>query len=176
MDLKPIRTEEDHRVASREASEFFDHGPDPGTPAGDRFEILLMLLDDYERRHHPITPPDPVEAIKFRMAQSGLTAKDLTPMIGKLNRVYEILSYKRPLTLAMICRLHRDLHIPAESLDLSKTDQRDRRCWQRLKAKHRWFRKCSAAGYMAQEDENLANKRHDMSGAISPAINTLNQT
>ena len=116
MDLKPIRTEEDYRVALREASASFDHEPDPGTPAGDRFEILLMLLDDYERKHDPIAPPDPVEAIKFRMAQSGLTAKDLTPMIGKLNRVYEILSYKRPLTLAMIRRLHHDLHIPAESL------------------------------------------------------------
>ena len=116
MDLKPIRTEEDYRVALREASASFDHEPEPGTPAGDRFEILLMLLEDYERKHHPIAPPDPVEAIKFRMAQSGLTAKDLTPMIGKLNRVYEILSYKRPLTLAMIRRLHEDLHIPAESL------------------------------------------------------------
>jgi len=116
MDLKPIRNEEDYRVALREASACSDHEPDPGTPAGDRFEILLMFLDDYERKHHPIAPPDPVEAIKFRMAQSGLTAKDLTPMIGGLNRVYEILSYKRPLTLAMIRRLHRDLHIPAESL------------------------------------------------------------
>ena len=100
----------------REASASFDHEPEPGTSAGDRFEIRSMLLDDYARKHHPIAPPDPVEAIKFRMAQSGLTAKDLTPMIGKLNRVYEILNYKRPLTLAMIRRLHADLHIPAESL------------------------------------------------------------
>lgn len=116
MELKPIRTENDYSTALRQASAFFDKEPEPGSPEGDRFEILLMLIENYEQRHHPIEAPDPIEAIKFRMEQSGLTAKDLTPMIGKLNRVYEILSYKRPLTLAMIRRLHLDLHIPAESL------------------------------------------------------------
>ena len=116
MELKPIRTEQDYSAALQEVSTFFDKEPEPGTPDGDRFEILMMLIENYEQKHYAIEAPDPIEAIKFRMEQSGLTAKDLTPMIGKLNRVYEILNYKRPLTLAMIRRLHVDLHIPADSL------------------------------------------------------------
>lgn len=116
MELKPIRTEQDYSAALSEVSAFFDKEPEPGTPAGDRFEILMMLIENYEQKHHAIEAPDPIEAIKFRMEQSGLTPKDLTPMIGKLNRVYEILNYKRPLTLAMIRRLHVDLRIPADSL------------------------------------------------------------
>jgi HTH-type transcriptional regulator/antitoxin HigA len=75
-----------------------------------------MLIEAYESAVYPVTAPDPVAAIKFRMEQAGLAAKDLVPMIGKLNRVYEILNYKRPLTLAMIRRLHAGLHISAESL------------------------------------------------------------
>lgn len=116
MELKPIRTEHDYSAALSEVSAFFDKEPEPGTAEGDRFEILLMLIENYEQKHHAIEAPDPIEAIKFRMEQSGLTPKDLTPMLGKLNRVYEILNYKRPLTLAMIRRLHVDLRIPAASL------------------------------------------------------------
>ena len=77
---------------------------------------MVTLIEAYERKHYPIDPPDPIEAIKFRMEQGGLTVKDLEPMIGKSNRVYEVLSGKRNLTLPMIRRLHRDLGIPAESL------------------------------------------------------------
>ena len=77
---------------------------------------LVTLVEAYERRHFPLEHPDPVEAIKFQMDQMGLTPKDLEPMIGRLNRVYEILNYKRPLTLKMIWKLHRGLGIPAESL------------------------------------------------------------
>ena len=116
MELKPIKTEHDYSVALREVSAFFDTEPEPGTADGDRFEILMMLIENYEQKHHVIAAPDPIEAIKFRMEQAGLGPKDLMPMIGKLNRVYEILSYKRPLTLAMIRRLHLDLHILAGSL------------------------------------------------------------
>ena len=79
-------------------------------------DILATLVQAYEARHFPIGAPDPVEAIKFRMEQSGLTVKDLEPMIGRSNRVYEVLNHKRPLTLAMIRRLHRSLGIPAEVL------------------------------------------------------------
>jgi HTH-type transcriptional regulator/antitoxin HigA len=78
--------------------------------------VLVTLVEAYEARHFPMELPDPIEAIKFRMEQTGLTPKDLQPMIGKLNRVYEILNRTRPLTLKMIWRLHRDLNIPAESL------------------------------------------------------------
>ena len=111
--LRPIRTDDDHRTAVRELSAFSENEPEPGTPEGDRFEVLLTLVESYESKHFPIDLPDPVEAIKFRMEQSGLTAKDLQPMIGRLNRVYEVLNRKRPLTLAMIRRLHRSLGIPA---------------------------------------------------------------
>lgn len=116
MDIKPIRTEADYKAALSTASAFFNNPPATGTPEGDHFEILLMLIDAYEHKQYPIAAPDPIEAIKFRMEQSGLTAKDLQPMIGRLNRVYEVLNYKRPLTLAMIRRLHLELGIPAESL------------------------------------------------------------
>ncbi len=116
MDIRPIHSEDDYRAAMREISEYFDNEPEPGTPDGDRFDILLTLSEAYEAKHFPVDLPDPVEAIKFRMEQGGLTPKDLVPMIGRMNRVYEILNRKRPLTLAMIRKLHEELGIPAESL------------------------------------------------------------
>lgn len=116
MEIRPIHTEQDHRAALKELSAYFDNEPEPGTPAGDRFEVLLTLVEAYETRNFPVNLPDPVEAIKFRMEQSGLTPKDLQPMIGRMNRVYEVLNRKRPLTLKMIWKLHRELGIPAESL------------------------------------------------------------
>lgn len=116
MELKPIRTEEQYEAALREASVYFDKEPEPGTEEGDRFEVLLMLIEKYEAAQYPIGPADPVEAIKFRMEQAGLTPKDLEPMIGRTNRVYEVLARRRPLTLPMIRRLHAGLGIPAETL------------------------------------------------------------
>lgn len=116
MDIRPIRTKADYKAALREVSAYFDTEPEPRTPEGDRFEVLLTLVEAYEAQHFPVELPDPVEAIKFRMDQAGLTPKDLVPAIGRLNRVYEILGRKRPLTLAMIWRLHERFGIPAESL------------------------------------------------------------
>jgi HTH-type transcriptional regulator / antitoxin HigA len=116
MEIRPIRTEEDYKAALREVSAYFDNEPTPGSPEGDRFEVLLTLVEAYEARHYPIDLPDPVEAIKFRMEQAGLTPKDLVPFIGRLNRVYEILNRKRPLTLNMIWKLNQNLGIPAECL------------------------------------------------------------
>lgn len=116
MNIRPIRTHEDYEAALRQASFFFDNEPEPGTEDGDTFEVLLTLIDVYESRHYPMEAPDPVEAIKFRMEQGGLTVKDLVPSIGQTNRVYEILSRKRELTLPMIRNLHRNLGIPVESL------------------------------------------------------------
>ena len=116
MDIRPIHTAADYRAALREVSVYFDNEPEPGTPDGDRFDVLLTLVDAYEAKQFPIDLPDPVEAIKFRMEQAGLTPKDLVPAIGRLNRVYEILARKRPLTLNMIWRLHERFGIPAESL------------------------------------------------------------
>jgi HTH-type transcriptional regulator/antitoxin HigA len=116
MDIHPIRTEADYKKALDAVAPYFDKEPEPGSDEGDRFEILVTLIEAYEARHFPLDKPDPIEAIKFRMEQSGLAVKDLEPIIGRTNRVYEVLNRKRPLTLAMIRRLHRDLGIPAEVL------------------------------------------------------------
>ena len=114
MDIKPIRTKTDHKRALKEIELLMM--AKAGTPKGDRLDVLATLVEAYEKKHYPIDLPDPVEAIKFRMDRSGLTVKDLEPMIGKPNRVYEILNHSRPLTLAMIRRLHTGLGIPVESL------------------------------------------------------------
>ena len=116
MDIRPIHNEADYKAALAAASAYFDNEPEPGTEDADRFEILLTLIQSWESKHFPVDLPDPIEAIKFRMEQSGLAIKDLEPMIGRPNRVYEVLNKKRPLTLAMIRRLHRGLGIPAEVL------------------------------------------------------------
>jgi HTH-type transcriptional regulator/antitoxin HigA len=116
MEIKPIRTEQDYEAALAAVAPFFDAEPEPGSIEADRFEIMVMLIEAYEAKHYRIDPPDPIEAIKFRMEQAGLGVKDLEPMIGRSNRVYEVLSKRRPLTLPMIRRLHRGLGIPAESL------------------------------------------------------------
>jgi HTH-type transcriptional regulator/antitoxin HigA len=116
MDIHPIRSDADYRKALDAVSPFFDKVPEEGTEEADRFEVLVTLIEAYEARHFPLDKPDPIEAIKFRMEQAGLTVKDLEPIIGRTNRVYEVLNRKRPLTLAMIRRLHRDLGIPAEVL------------------------------------------------------------
>lgn len=113
MNIRPIHTNADYKAVLKEISELMQSDPELGTPKGDRLDILVTLVQAYEARHMPITPPDPVEAIKFRMDQCGLSVKDLEPLIGKPNRVYEILNRKRPLTLAMIRRLHHNLGIPA---------------------------------------------------------------
>jgi len=122
MDIKPIRTKADHRAALKEIEGLMSARA--GTPEGDRLDVLATLVEAWEKKHYPLELPDPIEAIKFRMEQSGLVAKDLVPMIGRLNRVYEVLNRKRPLTLQMIRRLHRDLGIPAESLIKAATERR----------------------------------------------------
>jgi HTH-type transcriptional regulator/antitoxin HigA len=124
MNIRPIRTEDDYHAAMREISAFFENEPEPTSEDGERFEILLTLAEAYEAKHFPIDLPDPVAAIKFRMDQAGLTAKDLEPMIGRSNRVYEVLNRKRPLTLPMIRKLHDRLGIPAESLIRPSLDLR----------------------------------------------------
>ncbi len=116
MDIHPIRNEADYKAALATVSGWFDQEPEPGTQDADRFEILVTLIQAYEARQYPVLPPDPIDAIKFRMEQSGLGIKDLEPMIGRSNRVYEVLNRKRALTLPMIRRLHRGLGIPAEVL------------------------------------------------------------
>jgi HTH-type transcriptional regulator/antitoxin HigA len=116
MNIHPVRSKSDYKAALRELSAYFDNEPEPGTADGDRFEILATLVEAYEAKHFPIEAPDPIEAIRFRMEQGGLTVKDLVPSISRPNRVYEVLNRKRGLTIDMIRNLHRNLGIPAESL------------------------------------------------------------
>jgi len=114
MDIKPIKTDADYRSTLKEIESLMTSEPD--TPEGEKLDVLATLVEAYESKRYPLDLPDPVAAIKFEMEQKGLTVKDLEPMIGKSNRVYEILNHKRSLTLKMIWRLHRGLGIPAESL------------------------------------------------------------
>ncbi len=116
MEIRPVHTQADYKAALKEISILMESDPDLGTPEGDRLDVLTTLVQAYEARHVKIDAPAPVEAIKFRMEQSGLSIKDLEPMIGRSNRVYEVLNRKRPLTLGMIRRLHRQLGIPAQVL------------------------------------------------------------
>ena len=114
MDIKPIKTDADYRATLQDIDSFMMAESD--SPEGEKLNILVTLAEAYEAKHFPMDLPDPVEAIKFEMERKGLTVKDLEPMIGKRNRVYEILNHKRPLTLNMIRKLHKGLGIPAESL------------------------------------------------------------
>ncbi|MCY7294863.1 helix-turn-helix domain-containing protein [Alteromonas sp. a30] len=114
MDIRPIKTDADYRAALNDIENLMMAEPD--TIEGEKLDILVTLVEAYEAKHFPMDLPDPVEAIKFEMERKGLTVKDLEPMIGKSNRVYEILNRKRSLTLKMIWKLHEGLGIPAESL------------------------------------------------------------
>lgn len=116
MDIQPIRTKANHKAALKLVSKLVDLDPAPRTPDGDLLDVLSTLVAAYEAQHFPIEPADPIEAIKFRMDQQGLVPRDLEPMIGRLNRVYEVLARRRPLTMAMAWKLHKQLGIPAESL------------------------------------------------------------
>jgi HTH-type transcriptional regulator/antitoxin HigA len=113
-ELKPIRSEADYERSLAEVERLW--GARCGTPAGDRLDVLATLIDAYEAERYPMDPPDPIEAIKFRMEQQGLTRKDLEPMIGTRTRVAEILNRKRALSISMIRRLHARLGISAEVL------------------------------------------------------------
>ncbi len=114
MTIAPIRSARDHSRALRRIEQLMD--AKLGTKAGDELDVLATLVEAYEAKHHAICPPDPIEAIKFRMDQLGMTRKDLAAMLGGRGRVSEILTGKRGLSLDMIRRLHRKLHIPLESL------------------------------------------------------------
>ena len=114
MDIKPIKTAKDYRGTLREIEGLMQAKAD--TPQGDRLDVLVTLVEAYERIHYPMDLPDAVEAIKFRMEQQSLTVDDLAQVIGRRNRVYEILNRTRPLTLRMIQGLNAKFGIPAESL------------------------------------------------------------
>jgi HTH-type transcriptional regulator / antitoxin HigA len=114
MNLKPIRSKKDLSEALARIDELID--AKPGAPEYDELEILSTLVEAYEEKHCPILPPDPVEAIKFRMDQLGLKQADIAKYFGGKNRASEVLSRKRPLSLRMIRNLHINLKIPSDSL------------------------------------------------------------
>lgn len=114
MNIKPIKTEEDNRAALARIAEIFD--AEPNTPEGDELDVLATLVEAFEEAHYPIAPPDPIEAIKFRMEQQGLEDKDLVPFLGQRSRVTEILNRQRRLSISMIRKLHEGLKIPLDSL------------------------------------------------------------
>lgn len=114
MDIKPIRNDQDLARALARLDAIW--GAAAGSPEGDELEILALLIEKYEDEHYPMPMSDPIEAIKFRMDQQGLTPRDLEPFIGPSGRVSEVLNHKRPLSLRMIKRLHDGLHIPYKSL------------------------------------------------------------
>lgn len=121
MNIRPIRNKTDHKAALREISTLMDADPKRGSAEFDKLDVLVTLVHAYEEKHHPIAPADPIEAIRFRMEQLGLAAKDLVPSIGATHRVYEVLNRKRDLTLPMIRKLHAQLDIPAETLIRGRT-------------------------------------------------------
>src|ERR1700736_3963397 len=113
-ELKPIRTKTDYKAALAEVERLW--GTKSGTPKGDRLDVLATLIDAYEKRHYPMDPPDPIEAIQFRLEPQGLSRKDLVPLIAPRARVAEVMSRRRSLSIEMIRRLHKQLGISAEVL------------------------------------------------------------
>lgn len=114
VNIKPIRNNDDLASAFRQLESVFQ--AEAGSAEADERDILVILIEAYENAHYPINPPDPIDAIKFRMEQQGLTAYDLEAYIGSTGRVLDVLNRKRPLSLRMVKRLHEGLRIPYESL------------------------------------------------------------
>ena len=125
MTIKPIRTDRDHNAALLEIQKLWK--AKPGTPSGDRLDVLITLVEAYEREHFPVDPPDPIDAIKFRLEQLGQDSKVLVGRIGGRSRVHEVLTGRRPLSLAMIRALHRRFGIPAEILIRESKSSKPRR-------------------------------------------------
>jgi HTH-type transcriptional regulator/antitoxin HigA len=125
MEVKPIKNESDYDAALAEIADLMDARAN--TPEGDRLDVLVTLVEAYEEKHWRVNPPDPIEAIKLRMQQRGLSRSDLEQVLGSKSRVSEVLNRKRPLTIEMIRRLHAKLGIPAESLIRATTRKARRR-------------------------------------------------
>jgi HTH-type transcriptional regulator / antitoxin HigA len=114
--IRPLRTDEDYEWALAEIERYFDKEPDPGTPEGDRFDVLAALIADYEAKHWPVEAPDPIAAIRYVMEARSLTQSDLADVIGSSSRASEVLRRKRPLTMKMAHQIHEAWRIPAEVL------------------------------------------------------------
>jgi HTH-type transcriptional regulator/antitoxin HigA len=114
--IRPIRSEADYDAAVSEIEHYFEDEPKPGTLEADRFDLLALIIEDYERKRWPIEPPDAIDAIRYRMETGGYTQADLGRLLGPRQRASDILTGMRPLTTGMACRLHREWGIPAEAL------------------------------------------------------------
>jgi HTH-type transcriptional regulator/antitoxin HigA len=114
--IKPVKTKKDHEAALLRCYELMQKNLKPNSPEADELEVLSILVENYEKKHYPIPPPHPVEAIKYRLEQSGMDEKELNRILGGRSRKSEILSGKRKLSLNMIRALHEKLDIPAETL------------------------------------------------------------
>jgi HTH-type transcriptional regulator/antitoxin HigA len=114
--IRPLRSEADYDSALSEIERYFDKEPIPGSAEADRFDLLALVIEDYERTRWPIDPPDPVEAIRYGMEMRGLSQADLGRLLGSRQRASEVLSRRRPLTMGMAWKLYREWGIPAEAL------------------------------------------------------------
>jgi HTH-type transcriptional regulator/antitoxin HigA len=114
--IRPLRSESDYDAALKEIERYFENEPKPGTPEADRFDLLALIIEDYERRRWPIEPPRPIDAIRYRMETADYSQADLGRLLGSRQRASDILTGKRPLTMRMAWRLYREWGIPAEAL------------------------------------------------------------
>jgi HTH-type transcriptional regulator / antitoxin HigA len=114
--IRPLRSEADYDTALKEIERYFENEPKPGTPDADRFDLLALIIEDYERKRWPIEPPDTIDAIRYQMETGSHTQADLGRLLGSRRRASDILTRKRPLTMKMAWRLHREWGVPAEAL------------------------------------------------------------
>jgi HTH-type transcriptional regulator/antitoxin HigA len=114
--IRPLHSEADYDAALNEIERYFENEPKVRTPEADRFDLLALIIEDYERKRWPIEPPDTIDAIRYGMETGGYTQADLGRLLGSRQRASDILTRKRPLTMRMAWRLHREWGIPAEAL------------------------------------------------------------
>ena len=170
MTAKVLKTESDYESALEELGRLIDLHPVAGTPESEQLELQALLIRDYETKHHAITPPDPLEAIQFRMEQQGLTPRDLVPFIGTRSRVSEVLSGKRPLSVAMIRALHAGLGIPANVLlqDTQRPQSAARIEWTKFP-----FKDMRARGWITKVPKTPADAEHVMQEWLAPVDSAL---
>jgi HTH-type transcriptional regulator/antitoxin HigA len=172
MEIRPIRTEADHEAVLAEIWRLMEMEPEPGSPEGDRLEVLALLSEAYEAKHHPIEPADPIDAIKFMMEQKGLDRADLEPALGHSGRVSEVLNRRRPLSINMIRALVGLLDIPADilmrpyPLAASSTEESEEDAGAVVRALKRRVSGC--VGAANSNDRMLAAAKRARASAVAP--------
>ena len=156
MEIRPIRNQADYQSALRRIEALW--GASTGTSDGDELDVLVTLTEAYERGHYPIDPPDPIEAIKFRLEQTGKDFHALIGVIGQRTRVYEVMRKARPLSLNMIRNLYRKLQIPAEVL-IQPTRKKAQRGSPKTGARLAGSRRLASLGGTVPELKNIPRRR-----------------